>query len=141
MIKRMLLLVAVFFLAGCAHQECRFNSFELEPPPVVENDRNASEVYVLRDMTYFSGMNNLWYVAFDNRNLAKLNMGEYTKFQVPAFDSHTVSIKRWDVWWQQFDFLTLFEPGETYYFLVGVGDETQKVSIQKIQQKDAEVWL
>ena len=135
--KILLLFCAALIFAGCAGPKAH-----LQPVTVAEG-KTAAEVVVIRDMTYylkdFEGNVDPWVVAIDGTGIAELWMGEYTSFRVEAGRSHTLTIRRWDTWWQDVDEPFVFEPGEKYYFLASAG--TFAVKISRLDPEQGMVWV
>lgn len=136
--KILLLLCTALIFAGCAAPQAH-----LQPITVDDEGSGATaEVVVIRDMSYylkdFNGNVDPWVVAIDGNSVAELWMGEYTTFRVEAGRSHTVTIRRWDTWWQDVDEKWIPLKGEKYYFLSSAG--TFAVKISRLPPEQGKVW-
>lgn len=137
--RKMLFFILLFGLAGCSSWNVAY-----APVPLHTADKDAAEVVVIRDMTYFSGtigkMDNTWVVDVDDHAYAGLRPGQYTMFAVSTDKAHKVGVKRHDVWWQDTSVPVILEPGQQYYYLARVADPTS-VGFNEISPEEGRAWV
>ena len=112
-------------LLACAHGKT--DNF-----PTVSDTSDAAEVFVIRDNNLV-GWGFSLKVALDESIIARLRSGEYVSFNVkPGFHSLGISEPT----------LTVpFAKGEKYYFLIGADYSKFGFEIQRISNKEGELWL
>jgi hypothetical protein len=125
MTKILALAVLTSLLFACAHGKT--DNF-----PVVANTADAAGVYVIRDNN-FMGWGFSLRVMLNESIIARLRSGEYIFFYVePGF--HSVGISE--------PTLTVpFVKGRTYYFLIGADYTQFGFNIQRISDRQGELWL
>lgn len=137
--RRMLCFMLLFVLAGCSSKNVAF-----DPVPLNTKAPEVAEVVVIRDLTYFYGQDDTnkggWVVALDDRNYSRLLPGQYTIFPVPTGEPHSISVKRWDVWWHKEQIQALLEPGKRYYYLTGVGD-LYSTGLHQVEEEEGRAWM
>ncbi len=124
--KKIVILAALaLLLISCAHGKT-------ENFPTVENQSEAAEVFVIRDNNLM-GWGVSLKVALDDSIIARLRSGEYVTFYVkPGFHSLGVSKPT----------LTVpFEKGHTYHFLISAEYTKFGFDIQRIGNRQADMWL
>lgn len=135
----------LFMLVGCSVNP----ELTMNPLPVVADEQNLAEVYVIRDRTFYPPTLPVvfktpakWYVTLDSVAHAVLNIGQYTKLLVNAGETqiHTVGLKRWDTIWLENERPIIVAPGEKYYMLVGRGGQIE-MALRPIDEKEAAGWL
>lgn len=137
---RMLCFMLLFVLTGCSGWNVVY-----APVPLNTSNQETAEVVVIRDMTYFSGQlgksQDNWVIAVDNRNYAGLRPGQYTMFPVSVDKSHHLAVKHYDIWWHDSKIQVILEPGQRYYYLVGVTEDHLSAGIKQISAEEGQAWV
>ena len=122
--EKLILILLTLILFSCAHGKT--DNF-----PVVANTADAAGVYVIRDNN-FMGWGFSLRVTLNESIIARLRSGEYVFFYVePGF--HSVGISE--------PTLTVpFVKGKTYYFLIGADYTSFGFNIQRISNREGELW-
>ena len=134
--RNLLCFILLVMLTGC--------NIAFDPVSLRNRTPDDAEVVVIRDLTCFSGQAGTamdrWVVGLDGRNYGELLPGQYTLFSVPTDAAHSLEVKHWDVWWHEESVPVLFEPGNRYYYLVGVSDPFS-TAISAISEEQARAWM
>ena len=120
-----LLSITTLLIISCAHGKT-------EHFPTIGKQSEAAEVFVIRDNN-FMGWGMSLKVALDDAIIARLRSGEYVIFYVkPGFHSLGVSKPT----------LTVpFEKGHTYHFLISAEYTSFGFDIQRIGNRQADMWF
>ena len=123
--KIITLAILPLLLFACAHGKT--DNF-----PTVSDTSDAAEVFVIRDNNLI-GWGFSLKVALDDSIIARLRSGEYVSFYVkPGFHSVGISEPTLSV---------PFAKGEKYYFLIGADYSKFGFNIQRISNREGELWL
>ena len=122
--------IAVFCIicCGCGHGL-------IGTLPVVHDQNNASEVFVLRGYQWFGHAISA-YVSFDNNEFLAIRAAEYTKFLAPP-GNHTIAVKAAGSPWYTISILLV--PKERHYF--SVTKSAMGFYIEPISEKDAGPYM
>ena len=135
--KSFFAVIAVVFLAGC------IPSASLDPLTLEKSGVPTGEVYVFRDQSHFGFpyKSDTWYVVVDGHTIAGLKPGEYTRFKARAGTILNLTVKRWDLSWEEREYPKIIEPDAKYYILTGVESWATEIFFKLLPEEDASAWL
>ena len=123
--KLIILSIGVMLIISCAHGKT-------EHYPVVENQSEAAEVFVIRDNNLL-GWGTSLKVALNDSIIARLRSGEYVAFYLnPGF--HSLGVTKPTI-------TVPFEKGHTYHFLISADYTKFGFDMRQIGTQQADMWL